>query len=134
MRADGIQALSEARLAHAEECLDTAKKIIAIGDYKCAANRSYYAVFHAMRAVLAYDRFDSKKHSGVIAEFRRLYVKTGVFNIETSDIVSNLFDIRTNSDYDDFFIVSKEDVEEQVANAEKFVVEIKQYLDRKKQD
>ena len=87
-----------------------------------------------MRAVLAYDRFDSKKHSGVIAEFRRLYVKTGVFNIETSDIVSNLFDIRTNSDYDDFFIVSKEDVEEQVANAEKFVVEIKQYLDRKKQD
>ncbi len=134
MRADGIQALSEARLAHAEECLDTAKKVIAIGDYKCAANRSYYAVFHAMRAVLAYDRFDSKKHSGVIAEFRRLYVKTGVFNIETSDIVSNLFDIRTNSDYDDFFIVSKEDVEEQVANAEKFVVEIKQYLDRKKQD
>ena len=134
MRADGIQALSEARLAHAEECLDTAKKVIAIGDYKCAANRSYYPVFHAMRAVLAYDRFDSKKHSGVIAEFRRLYVKTGVFNIETSDIVSNLFDIRTNSDYDDFFIVSKEDVEEQVANAEKFVVEIKQYLDRKKQD
>ena len=134
MRADGIQALSEARLAHAEECLDTAKKVIAIGDYKCAANRSFYAVFHAMRAVLAYDRFDSKKHSGVIAEFRRLYVKTGVFNIETSDIVSNLFDIRTNSDYDDFFIVSKEDVEEQVANAEKFVVEIKQYLDRKKQD
>ena len=134
MRADGIKALSEARLAHAEECLDTAKKVIAIGDYKCAANRSYYAVFHAMRAVLAYDRFDSKKHSGVIAEFRRLYVKTGVFNIETSDIVSNLFDIRTNSDYDDFFIVSNEDVEEQVANAEKFVVEIKQYLDRKKQD
>lgn len=31
-----------------------------LGDYKTVANRSYYAVFAAMRAMLALDGFDSK--------------------------------------------------------------------------
>ena len=61
MQADDIKALSDVRLGHALECLDTAQKVMELGDYKCAANRSYYAVFHAMRAVLVYDRIDAKK-------------------------------------------------------------------------
>ena len=47
-------------------------------DCKGAANRSYYAIFHAMRAVLALDGIDMKRHSGVMSEFRRLYIKTGI--------------------------------------------------------
>ena len=41
-------------------------------------HRSYYAIFHAMRAVLALDGIDMKRHSGVMSEFRRLYIKTGI--------------------------------------------------------
>ena len=55
MQADDIKALSDVRLGHALECLDTAQKVMGLGDYKCAANRSYYAVFHAIRSVLALD-------------------------------------------------------------------------------
>ncbi len=128
MQDNDVKALSEVRLIHAEECLDTTKKILALGDYKSAANRSYYAVFHAMRAVLALDSIDKKKHSGIILEFRRLYIKTGIFDTGMSDIISNLFDIRTSSDYDDFFIISKEDVESQVAGAEEFIKNVKTYL------
>ena len=131
MQADDIKALSNVRLSHALECLDTARKVMELGDYKCAANRSYYAVFHAMRAVLAYDNIDAKKHSGVISEFRRLYVKTDVFDREMSDTITNLFDIRTDSDYDDFFIISKEEVEKQVAFAGKFVAKVKDFLENK---
>lgn len=65
------KALSDARFAHATECLDAAKSLLANESYKNAANRSYYAVFHAMRAVLAFDGIDMKHHSGVISEFRR---------------------------------------------------------------
>ena len=54
------------------------------GNYRIANNRAYYTVFHAMRAVLVFDNFDSSKHSGVIAEFRRRYIKEGVFPIEVS--------------------------------------------------
>ena len=51
------------------------------------ANRSYYAVFAAMRAVLALQGFDSKKHSGIIAEFRREYIKSGLLPKELSQHV-----------------------------------------------
>lgn len=122
------QALSHARLAHAEECLAAADHLLVAGNYKSAANRSYYAVFHSMRAVLAYDEIDMKKHSGVIAEFRRLYIKTGIFSSELSGIISALFDIRTESDYDDFFVISKDEVAEQVASARLFFDQISRYL------
>ena len=81
-----------------------------------------------MRAVLAYDGFDSKKHSGIIAEFRRLYIKTGIFEGAMSDTIRSLFDLRTDSDYNDFFVASKADVAEQLKNAEFFLDRIREYL------
>ena len=59
--------LSKRRLEIAHERLTTAKAMLELGDYKASANRLYYAIFSAMRAVLALDGFDSKKHSGIIA-------------------------------------------------------------------
>lgn len=47
--------------------------------YDTAANRSYYAIFHAARVVLALDGQDYKKHSGVISNFQKNYIKTGIF-------------------------------------------------------
>ena len=123
-----VKDISAVHMEKAEECLGDARKNIGSQSYKTAANRSYYAVFHSMRAVLAFDKFDSKKHSGVISEFRRRYIKTGIFEAEMSDIIANLFNIRGKSDYDDFFVISKAEVEEQVENAEKFVNAVKEYL------
>jgi uncharacterized protein (UPF0332 family) len=84
-----------------------------------------------MRAVLAFDKIDMKHHSGIIAEFRRLYIKTGIFDAELSKIISVLSDSRNDSDYDDFFIVSKEEVSEQIKDAEFFLEEIKKYVSAK---
>lgn len=131
MPSDNKKALARARLNTAKERISYAKDILEIGDYKTVANRSYYAVFAAMRAVLALDGFDSKKHSGIIAEFRRTYIKTGVFPVELSDIIEELFNVRTESDYDDFFLLSKEEVAEQLKNAEIFVNSIEKYLQDK---
>ena len=52
MPADDIRALSEARFEHAEECLHAAESLLNEEDFRSAANRAYYAVFHAMRSVL----------------------------------------------------------------------------------
>ena len=73
------KALSQVRMEHAVECLSAARSLLEVGGYKSAANRSYYAVFHAMRAVLAFDEIDMKHHSGIISEFRRRYIKTEIF-------------------------------------------------------
>ena len=120
--------LSKARIALAEERIDFAKEILKIGDYKTVANRSYYAIFSAMRAVLALNGFDSKKHSGIIAEFRKAYLKTEILPQELSLTIDSLVEIRQGSDYDDFYLIGKEEVDEQLRNAESFVKTIGDYL------
>ncbi len=121
-------ALSKYRLERAKEFLDSAVKNIAINEYRTANNRAYYSVFHAMRAVLALDEVDFKKHSGVIAYFREHYIKTKIFDKECSDIISSLSLIRSKSDYDDFYVAQKQETIEQVEEAQKFYLLVEQYL------
>ncbi len=123
--------LARLRLENAKEKLSFIPGILELGDYKTAANRAYYAVFYAMRAVLALDGFDSKKHAGIISEFRRNYVKTGIFEERLSDIIGELFTVRTNSDYDDFYLLSKEKAFRQYENAVSFVETIDRYFQEK---
>ena len=128
MHLEEKRALSAARFEHAKECLEAARLLLNAENYKSAANRSYYAIFHAMRAVLAYDEIDMKHHSGIISEFRRLYIKTGIFDAYMSTIISVLFNVRQDSDYDDFFVISKTEVVEQIENADAFLSKIQEYL------
>lgn len=41
---------------------------------------------HSLRSLLAYNQFDSKKHSGIIAYFNQHYVKTEKLSNELSVI------------------------------------------------
>lgn len=124
-----LEDLSRYRLSQAFQCIQSSKLLIENNDYKGAANRFYYAIFHCMRSVLALDEQDFSKHSGVSAYFRKEYIKTGIFDVEFSDIIKEAFDVRSNSDYDDYFIISKEEVEQQIVNAEMFYETIKSYLE-----
>ena len=94
MSLENKTALSNHRLKKAEEALSDAKMLVDAERYSAAANRSYYAIFYAIRAVLALDGIDRKHHSAVIAEFRKLYIKTGVFDSSLSDIIGEEFPTR----------------------------------------
>ncbi len=48
-----------------------------------------------------------------------------------SNIIKSAFDMRTDSDYEDFYVVPKDDVVKQVEEAECFVSEIEKYLTAK---
>ena len=48
---NGVKVLSEYRFERAKEMLDAATQNLNINQYRTSLNRSYYAVFHAMRAV-----------------------------------------------------------------------------------
>jgi len=122
-------ALSMARLRQARDCLAAAQALVDSGLYKDSANRSYYCIFHAMRAVLALDAYDSKKHSGIISAFRQRYVKTGIFTPELSRVIEDAFDVRNDSDYDDFYVISKAEVEDQIRNAEVFLLAVETYIE-----
>ena len=116
------------RLQRAKESLQEATTLKQSDQYRGVANRSYYAVFHAMRAVLATEEVDFKKHSAIISYFRQAYIKTGIFPQRCSNIIHNLFEIRTSCDYDDFFLISKEEIFEQYEAASYFVQTVSDYL------
>lgn len=126
-----LKDLSDYRMEQAKRCIKSAKMLAEDGDYKGAANRSYYAMFHCMRSVLVLEGVDFSKHSGVLAYFRKQYIKTGVFDVELSDVIGEAFDIRNDSDYDDYYVISKKDVEEQIENAEKFYHVIEEFHRKK---
>ena len=120
--------LSKYRMEKAKEDFANSTADLENGFIKGSINRSYYAVFHAMRAVNALAGFDSKKHSGVIAYFNQHYIHTGVISKDASDIIKNLSRIRNQSDYDDFFVVSRNEAEVQLAQAKAFIAEMEIYL------
>ena len=105
--------LAKYRLDRANEDLDSAKREFKAESYRLTLNRSYYAIFHGLRAVNALDEFDSSKHAGVIAHFNQYHVKTGEFPKEISRMISSAMLIRQKSDYDDFYIASKDEAEKQ---------------------
>ncbi len=116
------------RLNMARERIHSAKILLEDGSYKDSIGRSYYAMFTAVRALLAVDGQDFSKHAGVIAYFQKEYIKTGKFDRKFSKYISQAFQIRNNTDYADFFLVSSKDAIEQYQRAEEFLQVVENYL------
>ncbi len=129
--AGSIKDLSRYWYERSSEELENAKAMLETGKYKLALNRSYYSIFHGMRAVNVLDEFDSSKHSGVIAHFNQYHVKTGDFSKEASKIIRTSSEMREHADYEDFFVASRQDAEEQVQKAQTFHEFITNYLQKK---
>ena len=125
---DKAKDLSVYRINSALETLDAAKVCIESKHYKDAINRSYYATFYAIKAVLAMEGIDFRRHKDVVAYFNKNYVATEIFDKKLGRMLASLQQTRETSDYDDFFIASKEDAEVQCMNAEKIIFAVKDYL------
>lgn len=111
-----LEELAFYRMERAREMLEAAESNLQIQQYKTSLNRSYYAIFHAIRAANILKGFDSSKHSGVIAFFNKEYLKEGILDRNLSIIIKNSSFLREKSDYDDFFIASRGDAEKQLEN------------------
>lgn len=126
---DHRKELMQYRLEMADERLHSAKILLEDESFKDSIGRSYYAMFTSVRALLALEGQDFSKHSGVIAYFQKEYIKTGKFDKKYSKYISQAFQIRNNTDYADFFIVSQQDAALQYEKADEFLRVIKEYLE-----
>lgn len=120
--------LIQYRLAFAHEKLTSAKLLLDAELYKDSVGRSYYAIFSAIRAILAIKQVDFSKHAGVIAYFQKEFIKTNIFDKKYSKYLQQAFQIRNSCDYDDFFIVSKQDAEEQYVRAKELLAVVEKYI------
>ena len=78
-------------LSSAKEKLTSAKLLLEAGLYKDSVGRSYYAIFSAVRAILAIRQVDFSKHAGVIAFFQKEYIKTAIFDKKYSKYLQQAF-------------------------------------------
>lgn len=120
--------LSKYRYQRSRENLRDAWILLDAKSYKSSVNRSYYAIFHCLRAVTALDSFDSSKHSGIIAFFNMHYVKTGIFDKAVSKMLDKAYRWREKADYKDYEEVTENTAKEQIMNAEKIMAVIEPYL------
>lgn len=115
----------------AENTLICCKVLLDIGKYEDSLNRAYYTIFSSLRAVLALDVVEFKKHSAVISYFNMEYIKTQKFDKKYAKIVKKASVLRNRSDYDGFFIAYKDDAEEQYNNAKEFLEATKSYIEKR---
>lgn len=115
------------RIETAKEDLKSAKILRDANSYKGANNRAYYAVFHAICAVHALTGVAYKRHKDAIGNFNKDYVKTEIFPREIGRKIAGVEEIRHASDYDDFYIATIDEVNEQIATAEEFIEMVEAY-------
>ncbi len=123
-----VKALVSYRLEQAQESLDAARVLLEQGLTRPSVNRSYYAMFYAVLALLASQKQETSKHSGAISIFDKEFVKTGMFTKELSRWLHNAFDLRQRSDYAPQIQVSDEEAVQVLEEAREFVAEVKTKL------
>lgn len=99
--------LSAYRLSLAKETLANARMCLDNRFYRDCINRSYYAVFYSIKAILAIEGIDFKRHKDAVAYFNKSYVVTGVFPREVGKRLGRIKMMREESDYSDFLLFLK---------------------------
>lgn len=100
-----------------EKSKNTFAEVIALvnaGLWSGAANRLYYAVFHAVSALLVHDRHQVNTHQGSHALFGLHYIKTGILPDEFGHLYGQLQTMRENSDYNCIYDVKPEELQERI--------------------
>ena len=86
-------------------------------------------MFYGVRAVLALESIDFKRHKDVVAHFNKEFVATGKFPGEMGRRLARLKMKREESDYNDFFIASADEAKAQLECVEYILPLIKKYLE-----
>lgn len=121
--------LATYRIRQAQEDIRSAESMLPLNFCLAADNRLYYAVFHAILAIHALDRRETKTHKRAIGEFNRNYTKTGIFDKSFVKKLSRLELARNGSDYDDFYVPDAERTRENLTFAKEFVDAVKRYCE-----
>lgn len=127
MTTENIRALVQYRLEQAE---DTLRASTLLMEYSLGGvmNRSYYAMFYAVLALLALHKLETSKHAGAISLFNREFVHTGVFPRELSRWLHQAFRQRLAADYAPLHTVTEDEARQVLDEARQFVAQVKAHL------
>ncbi|HLA38047.1 MAG TPA: HEPN domain-containing protein [Candidatus Brocadiales bacterium] len=110
------------------EKLKTAQIDLEHERYDDSVSRSYYAVYHAISAVLFSKRLHFSSHAQTIGTFNKEFVKTKVFPSSFTKTIEKLFNERQIGDYDFETHLDAEVAQEDLTEAEKIIEACEEYL------
>lgn len=122
--------LAVVRMERAKELYYEAKELVNMDFYKSANNRAFYAIEKCIKALLATRQMDVETHNGAISQFNLLFIhqENTVFSKQDYQKIAKADRIRNASDYDDFYIVNKEETRELLQFVEEFLDKEQEYV------
>jgi uncharacterized protein (UPF0332 family) len=125
---EDLKALVGYRMEQARSALQAGETLLDARLWRDSVNRSYYAAFYAVLALLSLKGLGTSKHSGAIAMFDREFVKAGVLSKDLSAILHKTFDMRQEADYEEMAEIDAAEAQEALQQAHAFVDEVRRYL------
>lgn len=123
--------LAKYRLERAKQDVSDTELLYKNNSLLAANNRAYYAIFHAIQAVLSLERVDFKRHKDVIGYFNKNYINTEIFPRALGRKIGQAFQIREDSDYDYKFIPKIEQTAYQLDTAKELIKLVEEYISKK---
>ena len=108
-------------IARAKRYLRTAHLLVEDGDYASSVSRSYYAMFYVARALLREKNSSPKTHSGLRNQFGLHFVKEGPLSERFAQMLNDAEELRTLAEYAEEFVITEDDAETTLQDAEEFV-------------
>ncbi len=128
---DELRALVSSRIRHAEESLEDARCLLSLDrGARTAVNRSYFAVFYCVLALLQTKGKIPRKHAGALSLFDKEFIKSGLLPKELSEVLHTLFEKRLDDDYRRIDEIDLEEASESLEQAGRFLDSAKDYLKR----
>lgn len=125
-----FEALAKVRMERAKELFDEAYELLEKGSYKSANNRAFYAMEKSIKALLAMEQIEVTTHNGALKQFNYIFIYKGdgTFGPEDYQKIAGAEQIRNASDYDDFYIASKEETRQLIENTKNIMDKIQKYI------
>ena len=120
--------LVELELAKSHSTMEECELLAGAKRWSGAAGRLYYAVFHAVCAILIHDGHRVKTHKGAGVVFSQEYIHKSVFPAAYGELFFQLESVREKSDYDCFYDVTEDEVLSRIPMSKEMIATISEVV------
>ena len=115
-------------LEKADRFLKQAGMMCDMEQWDIAANRYYYACFHAVQALFVYNGLSTRRHKGMLTQFGLHFIKKGIIEDRLGAFLTRMEQLREKGDYNCLFDVTKDELLTFVEPAQELVNKIKELI------
>lgn len=101
--------------------LSQADEMLGMEYWDLAANRFYYACFHAVQGLFISKGISAHTHAGMIQQFSLHFVKTRMVDMHYGSFLARMMQLRQKADYNCAYDISEEEVKETATLAHEFI-------------